>query len=200
MIKFLFKAYSLIISFSYKLKTKVALKLFVSNCIVGERFSCNGSAKCINYSTNKNNITIGNSCELNCILISGKSGRIKFGDFTTVRENSKIFSTNSIVIGNYVIISNNVIISDNNNHPTNPYLRLEMSKSGFYSDLWNADHSESSPIVIKDNVWIGERAIILKGVTIGQGAIVATSAVVTKDVPAYSIVAGNPAKVVKSLI
>jgi len=74
-----------------------------------------------------------------------------------------------------------------------------MSKSGFYGDAWSAKHSSSAPIIISDNVWIGERATILKGVSIGQGAIVAMGSVVTKDVPDYSIVAGNPARIVKYL-
>ncbi|HBN4333859.1 TPA: maltose O-acetyltransferase, partial [Escherichia coli] len=52
---------------------------------------------------------------------------------------------------------------------------------------------------IGDNVWIGFQAAILKGVTIGEGAVVAARAVVTKDVPAWSVVAGNPAKVVKEI-
>ncbi|WP_418953227.1 acyltransferase [Thomasclavelia ramosa] len=54
-------------------------------------------------------------------------------------------------------------------------------------------------VTIKKNAWIGMRAAIMPGVTIGEGAIVAGGAVVTKDVPAYSIVGGNPAKVIKTL-
>lgn len=57
-------------------------------------------------------------------------------------------------------------------------------------------HSKG-PIAIGDNVWIGDKATILSGVTIGDGAVVAANAVVTRDVPAYSVVAGNPARVVK---
>ena len=53
--------------------------------------------------------------------------------------------------------------------------------------------------MIEDNVWIGERSTILKGVHIGKGSIVASNSVVVKDVPPYSIVAGNPAKIVKML-
>jgi len=75
-----------------------------------------------------------------------------------------------------------------------------MCASGnFYSDDWNWNKSESSPIIIEDNVWIGERSTILKGVKIGRGSIIASNSVVTKNVPAYTIVAGNPAVVVKHL-
>ena len=55
------------------------------------------------------------------------------------------------------------------------------------------------PIVIKDKAWIGFNSIILKGVTIGEGAIVGAGSVVTKDVPPYTIVAGNPARIVREI-
>lgn len=58
---------------------------------------------------------------------------------------------------------------------------------------------EAKPVVLKENCWIGDSATVLKGVTVGRHAIVAAKAVVTKDVPDYAIVAGNPAKVVKML-
>lgn len=74
-----------------------------------------------------------------------------------------------------------------------------MCMAGFDGDDWKWKHAVSAPIVIEDNVWIGEYAAVLKGVTIGTGAIVASHAVVTKDVPPYTIVAGNPARVVKEL-
>jgi maltose O-acetyltransferase len=54
-------------------------------------------------------------------------------------------------------------------------------------------------VVIGDNVWIGNRAIILPGVTIGAGAVVGAGSVVTRDVPPFTVVAGNPAKVLKAL-
>jgi maltose O-acetyltransferase len=54
-----------------------------------------------------------------------------------------------------------------------------------------------SPVLISDDVWIGTRAIILPGITVGQGAIIGAGAIVTKDVPAYSIVGGNPAKIIR---
>ena len=55
------------------------------------------------------------------------------------------------------------------------------------------------PVVIEDNVWIGDKATILSGVTIGMGAIVGANSVITKDIPAYAVVAGSPAKIIKML-
>lgn len=98
-----------------------------------------------------------------------------------------------------MIISNNVTIYDNNNHPISPIKRIEMCKSGFYSELWNWKYADSAPIKIEDNVWIGEKSTILKGVTIGKGAVIGCNSVVTKDVPPYSVACGNPAVVVKKI-
>jgi acetyltransferase-like isoleucine patch superfamily enzyme len=165
--------------------------------MVGENFSCGPSSKCINNTGKKENIKIGDNCEIRAQLIAECNSFIIVGKYTTMRDNTRLFAINKIEIGDYVIISNNVIIYDNNNHPTSPEQRVSMSKSGFYSDLWHPKHSAHAPIRIHDNVWIGERAIILKGVTIGKGAIIAMGAVVTKDVPEYAIVAGNPAGIAK---
>ena len=81
---------------------------------------------------------------------------------------------------------------------------LEQGKVDFVYNLTDYDyHSlsmntpKSKPIIIQDDVWIGRRAIILKGVTIGEGAVVAAGSIVTKDVPPHTLVAGNPAKIIK---
>lgn len=142
-------------------------------------------------------IVIGNNSRVYGSLQSQGDGTIVIGDHTCIMERAIVGSVNSISIGSCVGISNHVHIFDNNNHPTSPRVRREMYPRGFEGDQWRWTHSESKPIVIEDNVWIGEYAAVLKGVTIGTGAIVASHAVVTKDVPPYSIVAGNPARVVK---
>ena len=85
-----------------------------------------------------------------------------------------------ISIGNNVIIAHNVTIMDSDFHHIESY-----------------HHIMTKPITIMDNVWIGNGATILKGVTIGDGAIIAAKSVVTHDVPPNSIVAGNPAKIIK---
>lgn len=170
---------------------------FLKNATCGSNLTVSADSSC--QSSNKSNIQIGNSCDICGNLIVSKNGKIHIGNYTTIRYNSIISAANNITIGNYVIISNNVNIYDHNSHPTDPETRIEMCKSGFYSNLWSIELAANSSVTICDNVWIGERSTILKGVTIGEGSIVATCSVITKDVPPYVVVAGNPAVVVKQL-
>lgn len=87
----------------------------------------------------------------------------------------------SIYIGNNVAISKNVIIRDSDSHIINGNTK-----------------NVTKPIIIEDNVWIGMNAIILKGVNLGKGCIVAAGAIVTKNVPPHTLVGGVPAKVIKT--
>lgn len=175
-------------------------KIFEANATIGNNFECAAEAGCTNYSGNKSHIKIGNNCSLHAILSVDETGEIEIGDYTTIRSDTRVYAAESIRIGHHVIISDHVWICDNNNHPTSCDERIALCESGFESELWAWKYSDKSKIVIEDNVWIGRASTILKGVTIGKGSIVATRAVVTKDVPPYSIVAGNPARVVKNLL
>ena len=149
---------------------------------------------------NKYDIVIGKRCEIKGQLFSFEGGKILIGNNVFMNYNSFIGSMEAVTIGNDVIIATNVRIFDNNNHPTSPTQREMMSHNDFYGELWTWKYAEHKPVVIGDNVWIGEFSAILKGVTIGKGSIVASHSVVTKDVPPYVIVAGNPARVVKRLV
>lgn len=110
----------------------------------------------------------------------------------------KVFSWNiekeSLVIGNFVSIASGVKFLLGGNHEVDTFTTYPFKVMCFNEtvEAWT-----KGPIVIKDDVWIGTDSIILSGVTIEQGAIIAAGSVVTKDVPAYSIVGGNPATVIK---
>ncbi len=110
------------------------------------------------------------------------------GDDVIVGYRCEINVARSVRIGHHVLIATGVKIFDNNSHPIDPELRRANAPM---------TGEDIAPVVIHDDVWIGMEAVILKGVTIGQGAIVAIGSVVTKNVPERVIVAGNPAKVVK---
>lgn len=95
----------------------------------------------------------------------------------------------SVTIGEKVYISENVTIRDSDDHRLTSWEESEVQTKGM-----------TAPITIEDNVWIGMNATILKGVTIGTGSVVAAGAIVTKDVPPHCLVAGVPAKVIRTNI
>lgn len=163
----------------------------------GKDFVCSQTSDCL--ADRPGLITIGNHCEIHGKLISMADGRIEIGGDSCIYRDTVIGSVESIRIGRYAAISNHVHIYDNNNHPTDPETRKKMTVEGFHTPAWRWENSEHAPIVIGDNVWIGEYSAILKGVTIGEVSIIACHSVVTKDVPPYTIAAGNPARIVKHL-
>ncbi|WP_375239914.1 acyltransferase [Aurantibacter sp.] len=146
----------------------------------------------------KSTIKIGNNVMLHGRLISKFGGIIQVGDYTSIRSNVIIGAIEKITIGNNVIFSNDIIIYDNNNHPVHPNDRIKLIESGWGSKFWSWKYSSSSEVQIGNNVWIGQNSRILKGVKIGDNSIVAAGSIVTKNVPENSIVAGNPAKTVKT--
>ncbi|MCR5205013.1 MAG: acyltransferase [Lachnospiraceae bacterium] len=117
-----------------------------------------------------------------------------------------VAADSGIFIGNHVVISFDVTIYTTNSHSYD----IEERHNDLYNTLYylrgvnssrNIDWSKivSKDIVIEDDVWIGFGASILKGVTIGRGAIVGAKSVVTHDVEPFTVVAGNPAKIVKRI-
>lgn len=133
-----------------------------------------------------------------CRLISVCHGKITIGNSTKVGKGASILCVDRVSIGCYTEIAPNVRIVDNNNHPVNPEFRRFTRTTPHGSDARSWVHSVHKPVVIGDNCWIGENSRIQKGVTIGDNSIVAACSVVTKDVPANSIAAGNPARIVKT--
>ena len=120
---------------------------------------------------------------------------VRVGNFTYGTIN--IVSTNNgskVSIGHFCSISDNVKFIINNDHPTD-HISTYPFKTRILHDKPEA--ISKGDIIVHDDVWIGINAIIMSGVEIGQGAIVAAGAVVTRDVPPYAIVGGVPAKIIK---
>ena len=117
------------------------------------------------------------------------SGNIQLGYRSTLGKNNWVHG--NISIGKYCQIGANVMINSTN-HPVN-YLSTYINSELFNGDLYELKDTKS--ITIGHDVWIGHGAIILGGVNIGNGCIIAAGAVVTKDIPPYSIAAGVPASV-----
>lgn len=143
-------------------------------------------------------IKVGRDCILNMRLsFDRERATFSCGDRCYVGA-SHLVTAERISMGNDVVISWGVTIVDHNSHAIEWEHRAhDVLNWGRGSKDWS--NVKIAPVVICDRVWIGFNAIILKGITIGEGAIVAAGAVVTKSVPAYSIVAGNPARVIRTL-
>lgn len=109
---------------------------------------------------------------------------IVIGDYCLISPGVRISAAQSIRIGDNCMLAANVTISDSDWH-------------GIYNRI--RPFRCTKPVVIENNVWLGERVIVTKGVSIGENAVIGTGAVVTKDIPANSIAAGNPARVIKTI-
>lgn len=135
--------------------------------------------------------TSGPGLRIDAFSVSGAIC-VEIGNNVQVNDYVHIGSIDSVKIGNNVLIASKVFISDHNHgcygassEQSCPLTR-PIERKLF-----------SQPVLIEDNVWIGENVCIMPGVTIGNGAVVGAMSVVTKNVPPYSIAVGNPAMVIK---
>lgn len=205
---------SFIIKLLQKIIYKTSLQSFIINQhhkdivalnmkqVTGNGFTFYPESVVSNMQKNPSQIFIGSNTHVRgTLLIFKYGGKITLGNNCYVGESTKIWSGDEVKIGNDVLIAHNVNIIDTQAHETNSkersqrYLELLEKK-----DLWDDKGTIiTKPIVIMDKVWINFNSIILKGVTIGEGAIIAAGSVVTKDVAPYTLVAGNPARFVKNV-
>ncbi len=116
-------------------------------------------------------------------LVAWKGGKIEIGEGTTINYGTSISAASAVRIGRDCLIGTYVNIMDCNFH-------------NLSDRSWNM---EAEPIVIEDGVWLGNRCMIMKGVTVGRGSVVAACSLVTKNVPPYTMVMGVPARVVQHL-
>lgn len=135
---------------------------------------------------------------VNGAIKASKNSVLKIGPDTGI-SSAHIWAKEKIIIGAHVDIGADCIIMDNDCHSLDWSIRQnkDLDPTGEYIDYAN---SKSAPIIIEDNVLIGARSIILKGVTIGARSVIGAGSVVTRDIPSDCIAAGNPCKVLKSLI
>jgi acetyltransferase-like isoleucine patch superfamily enzyme len=170
------------------------------NMTVGE--GCNIGALSIQYyetGDNVLNVEIGRDCYLNgTIVLHTKTSKVKIGDRVFIGPNTTLFCYDEIEIKDDVMISWGCTLIDTNAHS----LKSEERKSdvqdwmkGFQYKNWSV--VEHKPIQIKEKCWIGFNSIIMKGVVLGQGTVVASGSVVTKSTEDYDIVGGNPATFIK---
>lgn len=171
-----------------------------ATCELGEHACLCGSARIQNIRGITHCIRVGeHSIIKGELLIFSPDGELSIGEWCYVGEGTKIWSAKYISIGDRVLISHNVNIFDNLTHPYSASARhkqfVQISTVGHPTKI---DLGEKA-VIVDDDVLIGASATILRGVRIGQGAIIGAGSVVTKDVPPWTIVAGNPARVIREI-
>lgn len=155
-------------------------------------------AQILNLQKDRGQIKIGHNTHIRGeLLIFAHGGEINIGNYCYVGEGTKIWSAQKINIGNYVLIAHGVNIHDNISHPINAELRRKHTEQIIHQGHPKKDiELKEKEVLIMDDAWIGFNATVLRGVTIGRGAVIGACSVVTENVPDYAIVVGNPARII----
>lgn len=169
-------------------------------CVTGSGTVIHPCASIINNLGRRDAVTIGDHTHIKGELLTfAHGGRITIGSYCFVGEHSRLWSAVSLSVGDRVLISHNVNIFDSDTHPLDPSARHEQFKAIIKSGHPANIDLREKPVVISDDVLIGCMSIVLAGVTIGEAAVVGAGSVVTKDVPPWTVVAGNPARIIKEI-
>ena len=166
---------------------------------IGEDVTLHKDAMIINAG-GRDAVTLGNRCRIYGQLWTFGAGRLHVGHHSFLGAGSRVWCNSSVRIGSYVLISHLVDVHDCDSHSLRWQDRRAEIHERFDEDRDGVPPGvATAPVVIEDDVWIGFKRTIRKGVTIGRGAVVAAGSGVTRDVAQFTLVAGNPARVVKEL-
>lgn len=134
------------------------------------------------------------------LLIHDYGGRIQIGESCYIGMGTRIWSGDHVRIGDHVFIAHNATITDTNAHQLDASERAaHYQRTVVEARPFEKGSIETAPVVIGAHAWINFNVAILKGVTIGEGAIIGAGSVVTKHIPPYVLCAGNPARVIRAL-
>ena len=158
-------------------------------------FGKNGVILGGNYISIGNNFSVGDDFKLqawNTLNVTSENPpSIRIGDSVSLMSNCQISCCNKIIIGDGCLFGDNVFVTDNYHGKST---LSELGVPPILRDLYS-----KGPVVIGKNVWSGRNVCIMPGVTIADGAVIGANAVVTHDIPAYSVAVGVPAKSIKRI-
>jgi acetyltransferase-like isoleucine patch superfamily enzyme len=127
-------------------------------------------------------------------------GCIQIGEYSYVGVGTHVWSGESVTIGRYVLLAHNVNITDTNVHQISALERAEhVMRTDVHGQPFLKGSIKTGPIEIGDHAWLNFSVGVLRGVKIGEGAIIGACSLVTKDVPPYTLAVGNPARVIREL-
>jgi acetyltransferase-like isoleucine patch superfamily enzyme len=170
-----------------------------NRCLLGADAVVYEPARIHQLAGRRESIAIGARTHIRGELLVYPGGRLTIGDDCYVGEQTRIWARQSISIGNRVLIAHLTTILDNTTHPADAEARHL-----HYRTILTSGHSldaDLSPLAVRieDDAWIASHVVILRGVTVGRGAVVGAGSVVTHDVEPDSMVAGNPARLIRRL-
>ena len=169
-------------------------KDFDAGAKIGDKVRLGGGARMINR--RKRDFTeIGDETVIRGILRVEVGGHLKIGSCVYIGDQTIISAGQAITIGDGTLVAHGAQIFDNDSHPTDAAQRLAHFRKMLGHPTNLPIEIKSAPIVIGARCWIGMNALVMKGVTIGDEAIIAAGAVVTRDIPPGTVAAGNPARV-----
>ncbi len=177
-----------------------ALQSFRNGAVMGKGCNIGPSAWCANCGK-KEDITIGSQviCRGVLRIESWQPGTLVIGDDVYLGDDTLVSCANRVEIGKLTMIAHGVQIFDNDSHPLDPTLREQDYLTLLGRHPMPRPPIANAPVVIGDHVWIGMNSLVMKGVTIGAGSVVAAGSVVTSDIPPRSVAAGVPARVIAAL-
>lgn len=144
-------------------------------------------------------VSIGDSSNVECnITLERKGAVVNIGSRSHIGGGTAISAASLVEIEDDVLVAFDALIMDHNSHSLD-FEQRQYALRDWIAGAFTWEGVSIAPITIKSKSWIGARAIILRGVTIGEGAIVAAGSVVTRDVAPWTVVGGNPAKLIKKL-
>lgn len=171
-----------------------------ATCVLAQNAILLPTARVLNASRSSDRIRIGRHSLIGGeLFVSAHGGQISVGESCFIGPGTRIWSAGRIRIGDRVLISHNVNVFDSLTHSLSP-----RERHAHFQAIATTGHPRSidlaeEPVTIGDDAWVGAGATVLKGVSIGSCAIVGAGSVVTHDVPAATIVAGNPARTIRTL-
>jgi acetyltransferase-like isoleucine patch superfamily enzyme len=171
---------------------------FHTHARIGDRLRLGMRARIVSKNP-KPTVTIGSDCAIRGTLRCEPGASLRIGNTVYIGDDAILSAQKDISIGDLTLIAHGVHVFDNDSHPTDADEREAHFKA--ILGLPHAAQYEiaGEPVRIGSGCWLGFNSVVMKGVTIGDGSIVAANSVVIEDVPAQSVVAGNPARVVKAI-
>jgi len=158
------------------------------------------TARVLNAGDRKRIVVGGKTLVDGELMVLDYGGRIEIGESTYIGMGSRVWSGEQVQIGKHVFVAHNVTITDGNSHQLDADERAaHYQRTVVEGKPFEKGTIKTAPIRIGDHAWINFNVAILKGVTVGEGAIIGAGSVVTKDVPPYVLCAGNPAHVIRAL-